>query len=75
MAHAYKTRQVALTSWKAFTWYAGALNASFAGAAVLILGGSGGTGTLPWTLVSFRSCTHTNRLGLVSILHTCIDFW
>ena len=37
--------KVALTSYKAFTWYAGALNQSFHGRTVLVLGGSGGTGS------------------------------
>ena len=37
--------KVALTSMKALAWYGGARNASFVGAKVLILGGSGGTGT------------------------------
>ena len=44
-AEAASLPKVALTSWKALTWYAGALNASFAGCTVLVLGGSGGTGS------------------------------
>lgn len=44
-AEAASLPKVALTSWKALTWYAGALNATFRGRRVLVLGGSGGTGS------------------------------
>ena len=44
-AEAASLPKVALTSWKALTWYAGGLNATFQGRKVLILGGSGGTGS------------------------------
>ena len=44
-AEAASLPKVALTSWKALTWYAGALNTTFRGRRVLILGGSGGTGS------------------------------
>ena len=44
-AEAAALPKVALTSWKALTWYAGALNATFKGRRVLVLGGSGGTGS------------------------------
>lgn len=44
-AEAAALPKVALTSYKALVWYAGSLNASFPGKTVLILGGSGGTGS------------------------------
>ena len=50
--------KVALTSIKALTWYGGARNVSFQNATVLILGGSGGTGTTGIQLAKYYGASN-----------------